>query len=267
MNKALIKMTPGDDTHLTLPMAPVSLNFVTGTDREHLLAYGRAAFEAGQKCQGCAVQQGTHVPAEAVVQIQEPVALPIDEKQIKALMRKHRIWIEVSRLFESNLPERELRAVQAEEHQFKAFVQDLISASQLAAVQHAALEPFGYVNTHTGQFFKDVELCRKNNEGHWRTVYTHPTQQGLDAREFPAMTPELASILGLMCFQCIPFAQALRAGGQQINTRAEDEQAAVLHWMLGHYFKHGDSWRDAAAEDMERMKDASLAAQAKQGGE
>jgi len=40
-----------------------------------------------------------------------------------------------------------------------------------------AQEPFGYVNTHTGQFFKDVESSRRNNEGHWRTVYTHPAPQ------------------------------------------------------------------------------------------
>ena len=41
-------------------------------------------------------------------------------------------------------------------------------------------EPFGHVNTRTGQFFKDVEDCRQNNEGHWRTVYTAAT---------PAQTP------------------------------------------------------------------------------
>ena len=45
------KMTPGDDMHLTLLMAPHNLNLVTGQDRQHLLAFGRAAFEAGQKCQ------------------------------------------------------------------------------------------------------------------------------------------------------------------------------------------------------------------------
>ena len=66
MSKESIKMTPGDDTHLTLLMAPVSLNLVTGQDREHLLAYGRAAFEAGQKCQGC------DVPKDGVYQISEP---------------------------------------------------------------------------------------------------------------------------------------------------------------------------------------------------
>lgn len=79
---------------------------------------------------------------------------------------------------------------------------------------------------------------------------------------FPAMTPELASILGLMCFQCIPFAQALRTAGHQIETRAEDEQAAVLHWMLGHWFRHGEEWRDHAQADMNRMKDAAQAAEA-----
>lgn len=80
------------------------------------------------------------------------------------------------------------------------------------------------------------------------------------ARDFPDLTPELSSILGTVCFQCIPFAQALRAAGHQIKTRAEDEQAAVLHWMLGHYFRHGeDGWRKAAAEEMGRMQDAALA--------
>lgn len=42
------KMAPGDDMHLTLLMAPHNLNLVTGQDRQHLLAFGRAAFEAGQ---------------------------------------------------------------------------------------------------------------------------------------------------------------------------------------------------------------------------
>lgn len=42
------RMTPGDDMHLTLLMTPHGLNFVTGQDRQHLLAFGRAAFEAGK---------------------------------------------------------------------------------------------------------------------------------------------------------------------------------------------------------------------------
>lgn len=50
------KMTPGDDMHLTLLMAPHNLNLVTGQDRQHLLAFGRAAFEAGKAA--AAAQQG-----------------------------------------------------------------------------------------------------------------------------------------------------------------------------------------------------------------
>ena len=46
------KIQPGDDTHLTLLMAPHSLNFVTGADRAALLAYGRDVFAAARdsKC-------------------------------------------------------------------------------------------------------------------------------------------------------------------------------------------------------------------------
>lgn len=50
------KMVPGDELHLTLLMAPFSLNFFTGQDRQHLLAFGRAAFEAGQAAAQQAVQ-------------------------------------------------------------------------------------------------------------------------------------------------------------------------------------------------------------------
>jgi len=97
MNKEPIQMTPGDDLHLTLLMAPQSLNFVTGQDREHLLAFGRAAFDAGQS-------------SKCLHQIAEPSAQTPEDAQIQALMRKHRIWIEHSTLFENDEPERELRA-------------------------------------------------------------------------------------------------------------------------------------------------------------
>ncbi|GEQ77968.1 hypothetical protein CTTA_4973 [Comamonas testosteroni] len=60
--------------------------------------------------------------------VQESAGVP-NQAQIKALMRKHCIWIEHSTLFEDDLPARELRAVQAEQHQFEAFVQDLIALS------------------------------------------------------------------------------------------------------------------------------------------
>ena len=46
--KQPIKMTPGDDLHLTMLMAPHSLNLAVGQFRQQLLGYGRAAFEAGK---------------------------------------------------------------------------------------------------------------------------------------------------------------------------------------------------------------------------
>ena len=64
-------------------------------------------------------------------------------------------------------------------------------AKSLSAPQPPAQaqEPFGYVNTHTGQFFKDVETCRKGNEGHWRTVYTNQApQQPAQAAQGDALT-------------------------------------------------------------------------------
>lgn len=40
------KITPGDETHLTLLMARHSLNLVVGQDRDHLLAWGRDVWQA-----------------------------------------------------------------------------------------------------------------------------------------------------------------------------------------------------------------------------
>ena len=69
------KIQPGDDTHLTLLMAPHSLNFVTGADRAALLAYGRDVFAAARASQ-------------CLAQIEEPagaapaaVAGPADERE------------------------------------------------------------------------------------------------------------------------------------------------------------------------------------------
>jgi len=72
--------------------------------------------------------------------VQESAAVP-DQAQIKALMRRHRIWIEHSTLLEEDEPARELRAVQAEQHQFEAFVQDLIALSSPQAAPAAVAVP------------------------------------------------------------------------------------------------------------------------------
>lgn len=307
MSKTPITMTPGDETHLTLLMSPVSLNFVTGQDREHLLAFGRAAFEAGQKCQGCVVQQG-YVPVDVLASdIKEPMSRFCPEcghvgevgaghsdccpDGSHAFMVPARWANELREGFKARFckPQVQLAAVQqavpAQVVQLTLNGYQLLDALRLAnpsldfapmelltdiVLSAAPLVDFDGQQLHEGPiaWVDGVDESAIALEAEHETdlcAASHPAQQGLDAREFPAMTPELASILGLMCFQCISFAQALRAGGQKIDTRAEDEQAAVLHWMLGHYFRHGEAWRDAAAEDMERMKADAIAVQAKRG--
>lgn len=66
------KIQPGGDLHLTLLMAPHSLNFVTGADRAALLAYGRDVFAAGQAGAAPAAVAGqvldVHAIAAAVCQ-------------------------------------------------------------------------------------------------------------------------------------------------------------------------------------------------------
>ena len=69
----------------------------------------------------------------------------------------------------------------------------------------------------------------------------------------PPMTSELKKILGLTSFQCYTFALALRMGGHDVPRKVEEEQAAVLHWMLAHYLTHGDEWRTHALNDVDRM--------------
>ena len=63
--------------------------------------------------------------------------------------------------------------------------------------------------------------------------------------EFPALTPELAKILGTMCFQCITFSQALRQAGHQINTHPTTGEP------MGTDAQEATAWRPKA-ENLER---------------
>lgn len=64
------------------------------------------------------------------------------------------------------------------------------------------------------------------------------------------ITKDLALILGTPNFRCGPLAEILRRGGQVIEHKAEAEQAAVLWWLLGHYFAHGEGWQKAAMAEL-----------------
>ena len=69
----------------------------------------------------------------------------------------------------------------------------------------------------------------------------------------PELNAELIEILGRPNFQCAQLAALLRTDGKEINFRAEDEQATVLHWMLGFYIGDKERWRDHLDIDYRRM--------------
>lgn len=67
----------------------------------------------------------------------------------------------------------------------------------------------------------------------------------------PELTDDLREILGRPNFTCHFIAKALRVMGHPIAHKSEDEQAVVIHWLLGIYLKHGPDWRQRAAAELE----------------
>lgn len=79
----------------------------------------------------------------------------------------------------------------------------------------------------------------------------------------PELDDNLRLILGRPNFSCITIAEALRLAGHAIERKAEHEQAAVIHWLLGFYFSHGDNWIDASKAALKAMRDTTMS----QGGD
>jgi hypothetical protein len=63
------------------------------------------------------------------------------------------------------------------------------------------------------------------------------------------LTQDLRFILSRPNFGCQPTAQVLRRMGHQIAERAEDEQAATIHWLLNHYLRDPHNWRINSLEE------------------
>ncbi|MNX49445.1 hypothetical protein D3C86_800480 [compost metagenome] len=83
-----------------------------------------------------------------------------------------------------------------------------------------------------------------------------------DAREvLPPLNADLIEILGRPNFMCADLAPLLRAGGHTIKSKAEHEQAAVIHFLLGHYLEHGSDWHEHVGAAFE-----AIAAQQAKGG-
>lgn len=73
------------------------------------------------------------------------------------------------------------------------------------------------------------------------------------------LTPVLREVLGLMCFQLGPAAHVYRDAGEFVDgdgaalkRRAEDEQAFMLHKIVGIALEHGEKWRGFVEADVSR---------------
>ena len=76
--------------------------------------------------------------------------------------------------------------------------------------------------------------------------------------EYPKeMTPELRKVLGMMVFELSPLAHLFRDRGADIPRRAEDEQAFVLHWLIGLVLEHGAGWAEVAHVKITELQKAA----------
>lgn len=67
------------------------------------------------------------------------------------------------------------------------------------------------------------------------------------------LNADTIDILGRPNFACAGIARALRMRGDSILHRAENEQAAAIRFLLGHYFSAGARWRVSATEELEAI--------------
>lgn len=88
-------------------------------------------------------------------------------------------------------------------------------------------------------------------------LYAAPPAQAVDLT--PASipdTPEVRDILGRPNFWCSPWANVLRMRGDAIPRKAEEEQAAVIRFMLNHYLANGADWAETAGAELDAIRKA-----------
>ena len=75
----------------------------------------------------------------------------------------------------------------------------------------------------------------------------------LEARTvtLPPLNDAMIAILGRPNFTCSHLAELMRNSGSDIKRKAEHEQAAVIHWLLGIYLEYGDKWESVAKADIQ----------------
>ncbi|MDR7949171.1 hypothetical protein [Achromobacter aegrifaciens] len=101
----------------------------------------------------------------------------------------------------------------------------------------------------------DDTLARTGNTADHQAGWFAGIKQGqANARDAPPpLNDDLIEILGRPNFACGQLATLLRAGGHVIKNKAEHEQAAVIHFLLGHYLKHGNDWHERVGAAFEAI--------------
>lgn len=99
--------------------------------------------------------------------------------------------------------------------------------------------------TVIGPVWDDFEnKCKCAEPYDYEVVRVAPVEESIPIE----LNDETRFILGRPNFWCGSVAPIFREGGHTIPKKAEDEQAHIIHWMLGLYAKHGDGWKEKANE-------------------
>lgn len=121
-------------------------------------------------------------------------------------------------------------------------------------------QPFAwYWFDHLGCLYMTGNDRKPDVPGHAKPLYEHPAPPPPQAHvlAFPReLTDDLRDILSMMIWTTGPIAHALRAGGVEIKTRAEDEQAHVMHWLITLALEHGSAWREKASDRISEIRAA-----------
>lgn len=98
------------------------------------------------------------------------------------------------------------------------------------------------------------EAARMLQRHHYVQVAREAKAQAAIAPFPEELTDDLREVLGWPCFKCAPIAHLMRAAGADIKTKAEDEQAVVLHWFVKLVLKHGADWWTVARTELTEMQ-------------
>lgn len=93
---------------------------------------------------------------------------------------------------------------------------------------------------------QQIILTKEEFTQYLRTAAEQYGEGGQFQREvsLPPLDDEVRDILGRPCFVVARIAQRLhKLGLYEVKTKAEDEQAVALYWMLSLYAKHGADWK------------------------